>query len=48
MLGTDVVVVEEPRFLLGENDNPAGLIGELLEHTTRVRRLVHHRDQTRY
>jgi len=31
VLGTDVVVVEEPRFLLSEDNDPAGSVGEALE-----------------
>jgi hypothetical protein len=31
VLGPDVVVVQEPRFLLGEDDDPAGTVGEALE-----------------
>ncbi len=32
VLGTDVVVVEEARFLLRQHYNPARPVGELLEH----------------
>jgi hypothetical protein len=36
VLGTDVVVVEEPRLFLGENDHPAGPVGEPFEHLDRA------------
>src|SRR5665648_464993 len=32
VLGPDVVVVEHPRLFLGEDDHPAGPVGESLEH----------------
>ena len=32
VLGPDVVVVEEPRFLLREDHDPSGPVGEALEH----------------
>jgi len=32
VLGPDVVVVEHPRLFLGEDDHPAGTVGESLEH----------------
>ena len=32
VLGPDVGVVEQARFLLGEDDDPAGPIGETFEH----------------
>ena len=32
VLGADVVVVEQPRFFLGKNDDPAGTICETFEH----------------
>ena len=32
VLGADVVVVEQPRFLLGEHHDPAGPVGEAFEH----------------
>ena len=31
VLGADVAVVEEPRFLLGQHHDPAGSIGEALK-----------------
>jgi hypothetical protein len=31
VLGADVVVVEKPCFLLGENDDPAGTVRETFE-----------------
>ena len=31
VLGADVIVVEEPRFFLCEDDHPAGPIGEPFE-----------------
>src|SRR5580765_64754 len=40
MLGPDVVVVEEPRFLLGEHDHAAGALREPLEHVASVLPLV--------
>jgi hypothetical protein len=32
VLGPDVVVVEEPRLFLGEDDGSPGSVGEALEH----------------
>ena len=34
VLGADVVVVEQARFLLGEDDDPAGPVGEAFEHVS--------------
>ena len=34
VLGTDVAVVEQPRFLLGEYHDPAGPVGEAFEHVS--------------
>ena len=34
VLGADVVVIEEPRFFLGEDDNPAGSVSEAFEQLT--------------
>jgi hypothetical protein len=31
VLGADVVVVEQPRFLLREDHDPSGSVGEALE-----------------
>ncbi len=36
VLGADVVVVEEARLLLSEDDDPAGPVGESLEHVWRL------------
>jgi len=36
VLGADVVVVEEPRLLLGQNHDAAGPVGEPLKHRTRL------------
>jgi hypothetical protein len=32
VFGADVVVTQQPRFLLGEDDDPAGPVGEAFEH----------------
>ena len=32
VLGSDVVVVEQPRFFLGQDHHPAGPVGEAFEH----------------
>jgi hypothetical protein len=32
VLRADVVVTEEPRFLLGEDDDATGVFGEAFEH----------------
>ncbi len=32
MLGSDVVLIKQPRLFLGVHDNPAGLLGEAFEH----------------
>ena len=37
VLGADVVVVEEPRFLLREHHRVAGSVGEALEHASERR-----------
>ena len=37
VLGADVVVVEEARFLLGEDDHPAGPVSEAFEQGNRLR-----------
>src|SRR6266568_2280213 len=37
VLGPDVVVVEHPRFLLGEDHDPPGAIGEAFEHVNNLR-----------
>ena len=37
VLGADVVVVEHPRFFLGENHDASGAIREALEHVTVLR-----------
>jgi hypothetical protein len=34
VLGPDVVVVEHPRFFLGEDDHPPRSVGESLEQRT--------------
>ena len=36
MLGADEVVVEEPGFLLGENQDSAGSVGETFEQVDRL------------
>ena len=36
VLGADVVVVEEPRFLLGQHHDPAGSVGEAFEQDDRL------------
>ncbi len=33
VLGADVVVIEEPGFLLGQHHHPAGSVGESLKHS---------------
>ena len=35
MLGADVVVLEQPRFVLCEDDDLPGTLGEPLEHRLR-------------
>ena len=37
VLGADLAVVQETRLLLREDDNAASPVGELLEHTARLR-----------
>ena len=34
VLGADEVVVEEPRFLLGQHQDSSGTVGEALEHVS--------------
>src|SRR5690625_7251786 len=34
VLGANVVVIEQPGFFLGEDNHPAGPVGEPLEHGT--------------
>ena len=36
VLGADVVVVEQARFLLGQDDDPAGPVGEAFEQVDRL------------
>ena len=35
VLGADVAVVQQPRFLLRQHDDPPGSVGEAFEHESR-------------
>ncbi len=36
VLGADEVVIQEPGLLLSQNQDPAGPVGETLEHDSRI------------